>query len=69
MTIGSRGTALEQSLESRLAKLRTCPHCESPNLIRTEGDLFCAYCDWNSLAETTSTRGLRLLFNNSGDSR
>ena len=27
-----------------------CPSCASPNIIPFEGDVFCTYCDWNSVS-------------------
>ena len=26
-----------------------CPACESPNIFAFEGDVFCTYCDWNTI--------------------
>lgn len=26
-----------------------CPACASPNIFAFEGDVFCTYCDWNSI--------------------
>lgn len=26
-----------------------CPACDSPNVFKFEGEVFCEYCDWNSI--------------------
>ncbi len=26
-----------------------CPACASPNIFASDGDVFCTYCDWNSI--------------------
>ncbi|HLE00647.1 MAG TPA: hypothetical protein VJB59_10340 [Bdellovibrionota bacterium] len=28
---------------------KTCPRCESPNIIKVDDDVICAYCDWCSV--------------------
>jgi len=28
---------------------RSCPHCESTNMFRFEGEAFCLYCGWDSV--------------------
>ena len=27
----------------------SCPRCDSPNLLRFEGECFCLHCDWDSI--------------------
>lgn len=27
-----------------------CPECESPNLMRFEGEVICEYCGWDSIS-------------------
>lgn len=29
---------------------RHCPRCNSPNVIRVEGEVICSYCGWESLS-------------------
>lgn len=26
-----------------------CPRCESPNVFTLDGEVFCSYCNWNSV--------------------
>lgn len=54
---------MNQSLRGKQRRNRTpaeafkqCPACESPNLIKFEGDVICGYCDWNSIGLRVEAR-------------
>lgn len=33
-----------------------CPQCDSPNLMKFEGDAICGYCGWDSIALRVEAR-------------
>lgn len=35
---------------------KKCPRCESPNLLCEASEVFCLYCDWNSIEVQTEAR-------------
>lgn len=38
-----------QSVRKPASVFKSCPHCDSPNLIKFEGQALCSYCDWSSI--------------------
>ena len=35
---------------------KQCPACESRNVFDFEGEVFCCYCDWNSIEASVDAR-------------
>lgn len=35
---------------------KSCPSCDSPNLLKFEGEAFCDYCGWDSIALRVEAR-------------
>lgn len=38
-----------QAIRKPANVFKSCPKCESPNLIKFDAEAFCSYCDWNSI--------------------
>ncbi len=46
------GTACKKAVDA----FKECPACESRNVFDFEGEVFCSYCDWNSIEASLNAR-------------
>ncbi len=46
----------QKRAKSPAEAFKQCPACESPNLIKFEGDALCSYCGWDSIALRVEAR-------------
>jgi hypothetical protein len=42
--------------KSAVDAFKQCPACESRNVFDFEGEVFCSYCDWNSIEASVNAR-------------
>ena len=43
------GRDIRQTVRKPAHVFKSCPQCESPNLVKFDDDVFCAYCSWDSV--------------------
>ena len=46
------GTACKKAVDA----FKQCPACDSRNVFDFEGEVFCSYCDWNSIEASVNAR-------------
>lgn len=54
MKQGFRGS--KKLVKSTAEAFKQCPSCDSPNLIKFEGESICSYCGWDSIALRVEAR-------------
>lgn len=52
----SRGNRKALLGKNAAEAFRECPACESPNLLKFEGEAFCLHCDWDSIEASVDAR-------------
>jgi len=48
-TLQRDGKRAQSGIRTPVNAFLECPQCESKNLIPCDGQVFCGYCDWNSV--------------------
>lgn len=59
-------TALRKRYRRPADAFNECPQCDSPNLMKFEGEAICGYCGWDSIALRVEARFASLMAHGPG---